>query len=183
MDWPMFFLGAGFMLVEIKSITTVSLLFGSTWIVVSFVIVAVLLMILLGTLLQLRYRWERLEPWYAMLAASLLGNYLFPFAILNALPTAPRAALGALLPSLPIFFAAIIFASLFGRTRQPSAALASNLIGALFGGAAEYLSMATGLRFLNLIAMALYLAAYLHGRVLARVLKPSKATAEVSAVH
>src|SRR6266496_5507810 len=36
-DWQMFFLGAAFMLLEVKSLTTFSLLFGSTWLVNSLV--------------------------------------------------------------------------------------------------------------------------------------------------
>jgi hypothetical protein len=62
-------------------------------------------------------------------------------------------------------------------------ALASNLIGALFGGAAEYLSMATGLRFLNVIAIALYVAAYLCTRIRSRAKQSSEVPVEVTAVN
>ena len=44
----MFLLGVGFMLIEVKSISALSLLFGSTWFVNSVVISAILLMILLA---------------------------------------------------------------------------------------------------------------------------------------
>ena len=48
----LFFLGAGFMLVETKAVVTMALLFGSTWVVNSVVFFAVLLMIL----------WRILDP-------------------------------------------------------------------------------------------------------------------------
>jgi len=38
--------------------------------------------------------------------------------------------------------------------------LASNLFGALVGGLLEYLDMWTGLRWLNIIALALYLLSF-----------------------
>lgn len=46
----MFFLGAGFLLVETKSITELSLLFGSTWVVNAAVFGAILVMALLATI-------------------------------------------------------------------------------------------------------------------------------------
>ena len=45
----MFFLGAGFMLLETKGVVHMALLFGSTWMVNSVVFVAILVMILLAT--------------------------------------------------------------------------------------------------------------------------------------
>lgn len=42
---------------------------------------------------------------------------------------------------------------------RPAASLASNLLGSVLGGCLEYLSMLTGLRFLALLALALYLGA------------------------
>jgi hypothetical protein len=44
--------------------------------------------------------------------------------------------------------------------KSPSAALGSNLFGALVGGLLEYLDMWMGLRALNLIALALYLVSF-----------------------
>ena len=50
----MFFLGAGFMLVETKAVVHMALLFGSTWMVNSVVFFAVLVMILLANLFVLQ---------------------------------------------------------------------------------------------------------------------------------
>ena len=62
----MFFLGAGFMLVETKAVVHMALLFGGTWIVNSVVIFAVLVMILAGQLVrrgrETRRGWRRTTP-------------------------------------------------------------------------------------------------------------------------
>src|SRR5256885_516099 len=47
-DWHMFFLGMAFMLLEVKSLTTFSLLFCTTWLVNSLVFFAILCGVLLA---------------------------------------------------------------------------------------------------------------------------------------
>ena len=49
-NWQMFFLGAGFMLLETKGVVHMTLLFGSTWLVNSIVFFAILSMILVSNL-------------------------------------------------------------------------------------------------------------------------------------
>ena len=61
----MFFLGAGFMLLETKGVVHMALLFGSTWVVNSIVFFAILVMILLSNLYVLAVRPRRLGPYYA----------------------------------------------------------------------------------------------------------------------
>ena len=56
---------------------------------------------------------------------------------------------------------AILFACLLKRAPDPSAALGSNLIGAMVGGLIEYSSMALGLRAMTLLAIVLYVASLL----------------------
>ncbi|HEV7478242.1 MAG TPA: hypothetical protein VGO02_10955, partial [Burkholderiales bacterium] len=56
----MFFLGAGFMLLETKGVVHMALLFGSTWIVNSIVFFAILVMILCANLYVLRLQPRRL---------------------------------------------------------------------------------------------------------------------------
>jgi hypothetical protein len=70
----MFFLGAGFMLLETKGVVHMALLFGSTWVVNSVVFFAVLVMILLSNLYVLLARPVRMFPYYALLLAALLVN-------------------------------------------------------------------------------------------------------------
>ncbi|MGH9839833.1 MAG: hypothetical protein ACREEM_13710 [Blastocatellia bacterium] len=59
-DWPMLFLGAGFMLLETRSITSLSLFYGSTWVVNSVVIAVILLAVFLANLAVMNF--PRLRP-------------------------------------------------------------------------------------------------------------------------
>ena len=155
-DWHMFFLGAAFMLVEVKSIAELSLLFGSTWQVNSAVFSGILLMILLTNAVIARRTAVKPAGCYGWLGASLLVPYLSGLTWLNGWPFAWRAAVGALATSLPLFFAGMLFATSFTRTRDASGALAANMFGALIGGMLEYSSMAMGIRSLTVLALLLY---------------------------
>jgi hypothetical protein len=88
-------------------------------------------------------------------------NYFLRPDQLLTLPVALRSMLGPLLAALPIGLAGIIFSTVFARSSNPSAALGSNLLGAVVGGCLEFLSMATGLRALTLLALVFYLLAFL----------------------
>ena len=74
----MFFLGAGFMLVETKAVVHMALLFGGTWIVNSVVIFAVLVMIVLANWFVAVAKPSRLAPYYAGLLISLAVSALVP---------------------------------------------------------------------------------------------------------
>src|SRR5678816_3416466 len=74
----LFFLGAGFMLIETKAVVTMALLFGSTWVVNSVVFFAVLVMILLANYWMLQFKPARLWPYYLGLFIALLANTLVP---------------------------------------------------------------------------------------------------------
>jgi hypothetical protein len=168
-----FFMGAAFLLIETKSVTTLSLLLGSTWLVNSIVIGTILFMILFANLI-IQFTEAKADSkvdlklsnvlnyqiLYAGLFASLLVNYFFPFQDLNSFDLIPKILISGSLIGLPIFFAALIFAQAFAKVEIPSIALASNLLGSLFGGMLEYLDMWTGLRFLNILALGLYIASY-----------------------
>jgi hypothetical protein len=56
----------------------------------------------------------------------------------------------------PLFFSGIIFARWFEGTKNTSAALGSNLMGAVVGGLSEYSSLALGLSDLYLLALLFY---------------------------
>ncbi len=66
----MFFLGVAFMLLEVKSLTTFALLFGSTWQVNSLVFFAILTSVLLAVLVNSRFRIKRIGIWYTLLHAQ-----------------------------------------------------------------------------------------------------------------
>src|SRR5436305_7049414 len=77
-DWHMFFLGAAFMLLEVKSLTTFSLLFGSTWLVNSLVFFAILSSVLLAILFNSRFKVKRIGLVYLLLFGILIFNILLP---------------------------------------------------------------------------------------------------------
>jgi SAM-dependent methyltransferase len=156
----MFCLGAAFMLVEVKSVSQMGLLAGTTWLVNSFVIGAILLMILIANLCQIRFKLQNLKVLYCLLSLSLIGSYFMPLSAFNAMPMLERLSLGGFVLALPILFASWIFAITFSKVDVPHSALGMNLLGTLVGGALEYFSMILGISALNLLALCLYACAY-----------------------
>jgi len=161
LDLPMFLLGAAFMLVEVKSISQLSLLLGSTWQVTALIVSAILLLALLANLFVAWWRPTHVGPAYALLALALVVDYLQPLRALGGQDLLVRAGLGSLLPVLPLLFAGVVFATLFARASAPRRAFGFNLLGALAGGLLEYASMAVGFKALGLLALALYLGSWL----------------------
>jgi len=160
-DAPMFFLGAGFLLVETKSVTEMALLFGSTWTVNVLVFAAILAVILAGNLLVLRGARPPLAWLFGALGAALAAGYLVPVRALVRESLAAEWLLGSAVVAAPILVAALIFPRLLERRRDAARALGWNVIGAIVGGAAEYASMALGIKALYLLAAAAYAVAAL----------------------
>jgi SAM-dependent methyltransferase len=174
--WGFFFLGAAFLLVETKAMTELAIFLGSTWTVNFFVILTVLCLILAGTLLVLRGWAPTTRLAYLLLAAILIGTYVAPAHDLLGWHSPFRDWVAVALLCAPMFAAAIIFARELPREAEPSAALGSNLLGALAGGVLEYSSMTLGFRSLYLVALALYAMSYIG---LVRGRPPATATAMV----
>lgn len=152
----LFFLGAGFMLIETKAVVTMALLFGSTWVVNSVVFFAVLVMILIANLWAIRFSPKNLWPYYVGLLVSLLLNTLIPLDFFLGMAWSVQVAGACLLVFTPILFAAVIFASVFKQTVEPDHALGINIAGAMVGGLAEYSSMLLGFQYLVLVAILFY---------------------------
>ncbi len=160
-----FFLGAGFLLVEVQSISKMALLFGTTWVVNSIVITGILVMILLANLIAARSRQpSSLVPLFALLLGALLVSYFFPLQQLLILDAVPRGLIAIAVMATPILFAGLIFISVFRNESRPHAALASNLLGAIVGGLSEVLSFIIGINTLGLIAVGFYLIALILAR-------------------
>lgn len=155
-NWQLFFMGAAFLLIETKAVTTLALIFGSTWLVNSIVIGSILFAILIANLIIGRIANFGFPIFYAWLFAAVVLNFFFPFGVLNNYGWNVRLLASGIIIGLPIFFAALIFAKAFTVVESPSKALAANLLGALVGGLLEYLDMWMGLRYLNLVALILY---------------------------
>jgi hypothetical protein len=152
----MFFLGAGFMLVETKAVVHMALLFGGTWVVNSIVIFAVLVMILVANVFVLVVRPTRLGPYYVGLLVSLTASALVPMDYFLGMDRTIQIVGSSLLAFVPVLFAGVIFAVSFARSNEPNRAFGANIAGAMFGGLAEYSSMLLGFRYLLFVAVGLY---------------------------
>ena len=156
-NWQMFFLGAGFMLLETKGVVHMALLFGSTWLVNSVVFFAILVMILFSNLYVLTVKPRKVWPYYVLLSAALLLNIVVPMSRFLALPGWGKVAVSCAVIFVPIFFAGIVFATSFRDSTQPDVDFGSNIAGAILGGLAENLSLVVGFNYLLLIALGFYL--------------------------
>src|SRR5271166_6608326 len=155
-NWQMFFLGAGFMLLETKGVVHMALLFGSTWLVNSVVFFSILVMILASNLCVLVLKPKKLWPYYVLLSAALVVNILVPMSRFLALPGWEKVAISCAVIFVPIFFAGIIFGASFRDSSQPDVDFGSNIAGAILGGLAENLSLMVGFNYLLIIALAFY---------------------------
>ena len=159
---PHFFaLGVAFLLLETRSLATFGLLFGSTWLVNALVFFAILVSVLVAVLVASRVRLTRPRLLYGALFASLAVAYLVPPESLLLEPLALRYFVGSLLAFAPIFFANLVFTYSFRESRAADMSFASNLLGAMVGGALEYVSLLTGFRALLLVAGGFYALAIL----------------------
>ncbi len=156
-DGRMFFLGAGFMLIETKAVVHMALLFGSTWMVNSVVFFAILIMILAANLFVLKLRPGNLVWAYLGLAVVLGLNAVVPLDAFLGQSWPVQVVGSCLLVFAPILFAGVIFAVSFSRTAEPDRAFGFNIAGAMLGGLAENASMILGFRYLVLVALGFYL--------------------------
>jgi SAM-dependent methyltransferase len=156
----MFFLGSAFLLMEVYAINRLALLFGTTWLVSAVSIAAMLVEIVAANLVVGLLRFDVRPYAYAGLAILLLAGWHFgPEVVVGS---GEIAAFGyALFLLSPVFCAGLVFAASFARAPDPGPALGANIMGAVLGGWSEYATMATGIRFMALIALGLYLASFL----------------------
>lgn len=155
-DPTFFLLGAGFLLLEVQSVSKLALVFGNTWEVAALVISSILIMILVANMVAARCSGRILFVAYGGLGISLITSFLIPTGALLAIPGGPRAIAAGTLVGLPIFFSGIVFAMTFASCGRPNLALGSNLLGAIVGGACESFSFVIGLNALVLVALGFY---------------------------
>ncbi|HJZ58444.1 MAG TPA: hypothetical protein VKE74_26110, partial [Gemmataceae bacterium] len=152
-----FFLGAGFMLVETKSVVQMALLFGGTWVVNTVVFAAILVMSLAGTLIAGWAKPRRLGAFYVGLFATLALGLALPMDTFLGCEQTTQAVLASALTFAPIAFAGVIFAVNFDRSSQPDRVFGANVAGALVGGLAENVSVVLGFQYLLCVAVGFYL--------------------------
>jgi len=155
-----FFLGAGFMLVETKGITEIAKIYGSTWVVISIVIAAVLFMSFIANLIVMKKIKISSTYAYSLLLISLIiGYYLFTQDSVTIPPNINRVLMPIIL-TLPILFSGIAFSKELLKLQSISQALSSNILGAMVGGFLEYNSMYFGFSNLYILAGVIYLSAF-----------------------
>jgi hypothetical protein len=152
----MLMLGAGFMLLEVRAIADLSLLFGSTWIVNSFVISGVMLCILLGNWFASKLQSSWINYLLLGMIATLSLSTLIHVADLTQYGDFLGKVLGICIYVLPITIASTVFALFFKNVSDTSSALSFNLFGGLIGVSLEYLSMWLGIRALGMVAIGIY---------------------------
>lgn len=155
-----FLLGAGFMLLETRSITSMGLLFGSTWLVNSIVFASVLIVILLANRIESTFK-MRGNLGFIGIMICLVVLYVFPLQAIVGLPFGIKLIAAFLLIGAPILCAGLIFAQSFMGSQRPDHHMGVNLLGAMAGGVLEYLCMILGLRAMIFFALGLYLLAFL----------------------
>jgi hypothetical protein len=159
---PHFFvLGTAFLLLETRSLVSFSLLFGSTWLVNALAFFAILASVLLAILVNARWDIRRPGLLYAGLFVALAVAFLLPPESLLIDPPWLRYVLAGIVAFAPVFLANLVFTYSFRDTKTADMAFASNLLGAMAGGALEYLALLTGYQALLLVVALLYLLAWL----------------------
>jgi SAM-dependent methyltransferase len=159
---PHFFvLGMAFLLIETRSLVTFSLLFGSTWLVNSLVFFGILVSVLAAIFVTTRLRPRDPRPLYVLLVLSLAVGFSLDPASLLIDPPWLRYLVAVVIAFTPVFLANLAFTYSFRDVARADMAFASNLLGAVVGGAIEYLALLTGYRALLLIAAGLYIVALL----------------------
>lgn len=179
---PHFFvLGVAFLLLETRSLVTFSLLFGSTWIVNSLVFFAILASVLAAIAVNARFPIRDARLLYAALFGVLAIGYLAPPDSLLLEPAWLRYAVAGGLTFAPVFVANLVFSRSFRDTRTADMAFASNLLGAMVGGAVEYLALITGYQALLLVVAGLYALAYVFATRFRRLADRDLVTADAAA--
>ena len=159
---PHFFvLGVAFLLLTTRSLVSFSLLFGTTWSVNAMAFFAILASVLLAIFVNARWPIRRPTLFYLLLFASILIAFLLPPDALLFDPPWLRYVIAAVIAFAPVFFANLVFSYSFRDTTTADMAFASNLLGAMVGGAIEYLALITGYGSLLVVVALLYGLAWL----------------------
>ena len=147
---------------ETQMVSRLALYFGTTWLVNCVALTGILTILLLSNFYVERRRPESLSMYYILLCATLVMNYLVPWARIPG----SGALVGILVCSaycVPFFFAGVIFTESFRRIGGRSDAFGANMLGAVAGGLAQNLSFILGMKALLIIGAAIYgSAALLH---------------------
>lgn len=155
----MFFLGAGFMLMETRAVIQLQLIFGNTWIVTSLVFASILGLVFLSNLFVMRFSALQAGSFYFPLVVSLIVLYLFPFDWFNSSDGTAYRPLAFPIALLPVPFGTAIFLKILESTPLIERDLAANFLGCCTGAVIEMISLLFGIKSLVIIAGACYVLA------------------------
>ncbi len=162
----LFFLGAGFLLLELTTIARLTLVFGTTWLTSSMVINGILVMVYLANILVIRFK-DFVEK-NQNLIYLLLGFSLFATKFIDIEPFLKlfdnyyvSSFLLLVILIAPVLFAGLIFPIALTKCDSNAKAFTYNLLGAMLGGILEYLSYFWGNNGLVTISLILYLISFL----------------------
>lgn len=160
-NWHFFFLGAGFLLLEAQIVSRMAMLFGTTWLVNSIVIAAILTLIVAVNFIVEFWPSIPVRFAYAGIGICMLISYFLSLEKLFFQAFWVKALVATLVLCSPVAFASIVFIRSFADYKFSGQALGSNLLGALVGGMLESISLWTGIRSLVVLAAALYFLSFL----------------------
>jgi spermidine synthase len=155
-----FIIGFSFFLLESKNITDIALLFGSTWNVNSIVILSVLFSILLSNMIVLKCGDIKVKIIFVLLFLFLTTLFFFPLRTMTHLNLPIKIFCSIFIIGLPIFFSSLIFCHYFKSSHNPEIDFGVNIIGSIFGGFFEYISLITGFKFLLIVIIGCYLVLF-----------------------
>jgi hypothetical protein len=100
----------------------------------------------------------------ATLIALVAVNYAVPIGRVTFASRALESLFYGALVFSPVFCAGLIFSSSFKTSESTATDFGANLLGAIVGGAGEYLSLVAGYRFLLILIAGCYVAAVANRR-------------------
>jgi hypothetical protein len=136
-------------------------------VVASLTIAAVLVMALLANWTVARVEIRRPRVVGVVLLALLAVNYFVPVGTIAIENRLAESVVYSLLVFSPIFCAGLLFGSSIKRSEDVTVDYGANLLGAMVGGVAEYLSLLMGFQFLLILVAGFYLAALATRRAIA----------------
>lgn len=154
--WHFFFLGAGFLLLEVQNVSKASVVLGNTWQVNAVIVSGVLGMSLLANLLAQKLPRLPLIPVYVLLLGTCLGLYFVDLASFAFLPFAAKALIVGALTTIPALFSGYIFVRSFAIVPRKDLALGANMIGSMVGALLQSITFVTGIKALLLVVAGLY---------------------------
>ncbi|EKD27069.1 MAG: spermidine synthase-like protein [uncultured bacterium] len=163
--FPYFFMGAAFFLVETSNITSLLLIYESLNLTNVAVFTLILSLVLLGNFTAHFMRRPAYCVCFVLLFMSIIFSYfLEPSYFLGFKSEFMKIWVGGVAFLSPVYFGSIIFANMIKRELNLYQAYGSNLLGAMIGGASEYLSLLFGIKFLLIITMIFYFCVFLYLR-------------------